>query len=232
MSNRELDWARSEVGTLEGFLEELTEDDVIARIQLEQRLERARKQLAELESRPQPKGLPIAFRGQPVEGTRSIDASFATQALAAFVEATDAVAASLVSEELEDRGRLPITGGRSLRIVDTAVGSFGSFGFELELPPPSEEEAQAWSAVEGEAPDPYAEAISMTLRLLDEASASDEEAVADLVAQIHPRAVGKVAAFAKVLADHRALVAMTFEGKRVQFDEESQVRRVVERLGR
>lgn len=227
MSNREFDWARSEVGTLERFLSELTEDDVIERVQLEQRLERARKRLAELEARPQPKGLPITFRGQPVEGTRSIDASFATQALKAFVEATDTVAASLVSDELKGRGRLPGVGGRSLRIVDTAVGSFG---FELELPPPTEEEAQASLPLEGEEADPYAQAITTTLRLLDEASTSDEEAVSDLVAEIHPRAARKVAAFAKVLADHHALVAMTFEGRRVQFDDEAQVRRVVESL--
>lgn len=228
MTRKELDHLRSEIGTLERFLAELSEDDVIERVQLDYRLTAARERLAAAETCPQAKSLPITFRGQPVEGTRSIDATFATQALKAFVEATDTVAASLVSDDLKGRGRLPGANERSLRIVDTAVGSFG---FELELPPLSNNgPVQAPLLPEFAMADPYAEAINTTLALLGEAATDDEEAISDLIAKVHPRAATKVRAFAKVLADHNALFAAAFEGKQVQFDDDVQVRRVVEAL--
>jgi hypothetical protein len=228
MSRKERDHLRSEVGTLERFLLDLTEHDVIERVQLEHQLVEARKRLAALETQPQSMPLPITFRGQPVEGTRSIDATFAAQALKAFVEATDTVAASLVSDDLKGRGRLPGAGERSLRIVDTAVGSFG---FELELPAlVTDDSVQKSLLPEVEEVDPYVEAINTTLALLDEAATDDEDAISDLVAKVHPRAAAKVRAFAKVLADHHALFAAAFEGKQVRFDEGAQVRRVVDAL--
>ncbi len=224
MSLRELDLLRSEIGTLERFLDELTEDDFIERIQLEQRLAARRARLAEFEARPQPKSLPLTFRGAPVDGSRSIDATFASQALRAFVEATDTVAASLISNDLKDRGPLPGIGARSLRIVDTATGSFG---FELELPA-SDDEASLSLPLEQD--DPYADAIATTLALLDQAATDDEDAISDLVAKVHPRAAAKIRAFAKILCDHRAVFATSFEGKHVRFDDEAQVRRVVDSL--
>lgn len=231
MSRKEIELLRDEVATLEAFLADLTEDDIIERMQLEVRLEDARARLAEFLSEPQAKTLPITFRGRPVEGMRSIDAGFASQALRAFVEATDTVAASLVEDDLKARGRLPGAGARSLRIVDTARGSFG---FELELPPvveeQSAEQASLFQTEQIEPVDVYAEAIETTFALLDQAAKRDEQAISDLVTKVHPRAAKKVWAFAKVLAEHQAVFTATFEGKQVRFDDDDQVRRVMEAL--
>lgn len=228
MSRSALDLLRSEIGTLEQFLADLTDDDVIERLGLEHRLSQARERLAAVEGQPQPKPLPMTFRGRPVDGSRSIDATFASKAVKAFVEATDTVAASLV-EDLKGRGRLPGTTDRSLRIIDTARGSFG---FELELPPPQAiEPTQAGLFPAAPEPiDPYADAITTTLKLLDQAATEDEDAISDLVAEVHPRAAAKVRAFAKVLNDHEALFAVAFEGRQVRLDTEAQVRRVVDSL--
>ena len=112
----------------------------------------------------------------------------------AFVEATDTVAASLTAADLNDIGLLPGSGGRLLRIVDTVLGSFG---FELELPPPS---TTLWDLLPGsEPPDPYVDAITTTLNLMGQSASMDENAITDLVADIHPRAAVKVHAFAEVL---------------------------------
>lgn len=226
MTSKERDFIRSEVTTLEGLLSSLPEDRLIERIGIEERLVQARKRLVELEIGPLARSLPITFRGAPVDGSRSIDAGFASTALKAFTEATDTVAASLTSDGLKGRGRLP-GASRSLRIVDTAQGSFG---FELELPPPAAEAAQLALEGFGEEPDPYVLAIARTLALIADAASSDEEGMSDLIAEIHPRAATKVHAFAKVLADAGAGFAAEFEGRRVRLNEGAEVQRVLDAL--
>ncbi|MCK5796324.1 MAG: hypothetical protein KAI47_04020 [Deltaproteobacteria bacterium] len=226
MSSREIQMIEAEIVTLEGFLQELSDDHFIERLGFEERLAVARQRLDEATKVPRAKLLPITFRGVPVDGSRSIDANFATLAVKSFVEATETVAASQVSGELKGRGRLPGVGERSLRIVDTALGSFG---FELALPPPVIEEG-AQRELPLDEPDPYARAIETTLALIAEAATDDEEAISDLVYEMHPRAATKVRAFAKVLSDHHALFAAEFEGRRVQFDREEQAQRVVDAL--
>ncbi|MCW8138430.1 MAG: hypothetical protein KIT58_05940 [Planctomycetota bacterium] len=195
------------------------------RLGLEHRLAEARKRLAASEEAPQPHPLSITFRGAPVEGSRSIDAGFATEAVKAFVDATSTVTASLVADELRDHGPLPLARDRSLRIVDTAIGSFG---FELELPPPAAD--GQGDLIPQEAADPYVEAIATTLKLLGEAATDDDDAISDLVAEIHPRAAAKVRAFASVLAENDALFAVEFGARQVRFDNERQVKRVIEAL--
>ena len=233
MSGNELKFLRSEIGTLTRFLEELSEDNFIERVQLERRLADARERLAEVEPLPQSKSLPITFRGRPVEGTRSIDGSFGAAAIQAFIEATDTVAASLMSEELKGSGPLPGGRKRSLRIVDTALGSFG---FELELPPLPPEEQPVQGSIVPEIPeqrvDAYALAIDSTLALIDDVatSSASDEAMSDVIAEMHRRAADKVRAFVKVLADNDALFAAEFEGRRVRLNTDEEVRRVVDAL--
>jgi hypothetical protein len=173
------------------------------------------------------KPLVITFRGTPVEGTRSIEAGFASDAIRAFIDATETVAASLTIAELKDRGPLPGAGKRTLRIVDKAVGSFG---FELELPP--DESAETLPLLKDISPpvDPYEKAIMSTLALVEEGSRRDEDSISDLVAEIHPRAAQKVRAFAKILSDSHALFAAEFEGRRVGLQSHDDVQRVLDAL--
>jgi hypothetical protein len=217
MSLREHQFLQSEIATLEGLLADLSEDRVIERVGFEHRLHEARERLQQLLSEPQARSLPITFRGDPVEGSQSIDATFASEALKAFVAATDTVAASLTTQDLKSSGRLPGSRQRTLRIVDTALGSFG---FDLELPPPELPEPA----------DPYAEAIQTTFELIRRAATSDEGTISDLVAEIHPRAAAKVRSFAKVLADHQALFAAEFEGHDVRLNNPQEVQHILDAL--
>ncbi|MFB1488842.1 MULTISPECIES: hypothetical protein [unclassified Thiocapsa] len=204
---KERELLRSEVTTLEGLLGNLSEDRIIERIGFEERPRQAQARLAVLEASALAKALPITLRGAPVEGTGSIAAGFAAAALKAFIEATNTMAASLTSEGLKGRGRLP-GASRSLLILDTAQGSFG---FELELPPPVAEPAQIPLPIPGEAQDPYAWAIERTFDLIKDAASSDDEGMSDLIAEIQPRAA------AKVLSDHGAGFAAEFEGKNISY---------------
>ena len=104
----------------------------------------------------------------------------------------------------------------------------GSFGFELELPPPS---TTLWDLLPGsEPPDPYVDAITTTFNLISQSASMDENAITDLVADIHPRAVAKVRAFVKVLFDHHALFAAEFEGQQIRLDRHEEVQHVMELL--
>ena len=227
MSRREFRFLQSEVATLEGLLANLSQDRVIERLGFERRLNEARQQLALVSTQPRALSLPITFRGDPVEGSRSIDASFATKALRAFVEATDTVAASLTAADLKGIGPLPGSGGRSLRIVDTVLGSFG---FELELPPLAAT-FSLFDLLPGSEPaDPYVDAITTTFNLISQSASMDENAITDLVADIHPRAAAKVRAFAKVLFDHHALFAAEFEGQQIRLARHEEVQHVMELL--
>lgn len=220
------DLVRSEIGTLERFLGELADEDIIERSQLEHRLASARARLGQLEGRPSGKAMPITFRGEPVDGDRAISASFAGLAIKALVDAVETVAADLAFDDLKTRGRLPGLGGRSLQIVDTLRGSFG---FELELPP-TETVDSPRTGLPQQATDPLYVAITTTMALLGEAASDNDEAISDLVADLHPRAIAKVLGFARVLADHHALVDATFEGRRLRLDSHDQVQRVVRSL--
>lgn len=229
MSLREHHFLQSEIATLEGLLAGLSNERVIERLGFEHRLLEARDRLQQALGQPQARSLPITFRGNPVEGSHSIDATFASEALKAFVEATDTVAASLTTDDLKGRGRLPGSRERTLRIVDTAVGSFG---FELELPPLAGTGPPGQQLFPGfpEPADPYAEAITTTFELIRRAASSDQSTLPDLVAEIHSRATAKVRAFAKVLADHQALFAAEFNGQDVRLNQPQEVQHILEAL--
>jgi hypothetical protein len=223
--------AREEVATLVAFLSELGPGDVLERRGLERRLDRARAYLAELESMPQPISLPVTFKGRPVEGCRSIDAVFASKALAAFLDATSVVTAVHVHGDVADRGRMPAHDeARALRIVDTAVGSFG---FELELPPAPvvDPPKQQPLFADGEfSADPYVAAIEKTLELLQQASVGDDDALSEAIASVHPRAASKLRAFAQILHENSAFVELHFQSRHVRLENAEHVRRAVDSL--
>ena len=223
MSHNELELLRSEIVTLENFLKDLSEDDLIERLGFEHRLEEARNRLTELEKIPQAKSLPLTFRGDPVDGQKSIDANFAATALKAFIDVANTIASSLAFNELKPTGPLPKL-ARSLRIVDTVLGSFG---FELELSPP---EVDPDNSETPELPDedPYELAIETTFNLIDNAVAANEKAVVDSIAELHPRAASKISSFAEVLASNNALFAAEFDGKCVRLDNSDNVKLVME----
>lgn len=217
---------QSEIDTVEKFLSALPESAVMERISWEGRLAGLREQFETLRKTPEAYPLTLTFRGAPVDGSHSIDATFASKALKAFVDATSTVTASLAKDGLRNLGRLPANADRSLRIVDTAAGSFG---FGLELPPPSSEVPQLieWQQ---EHNDPHVSGITTTLDLLAQAATVDDETLSDLIADIHPRAAAKVAAFAKVLADNDALVSVAFRKHVLRLEHKDAVQRVVTAL--
>lgn len=198
MSVRRKDHLRAEIGMLEEMLANISRGRVIERVGLESRTAQLR---AELEQFPR-EGLrlDLTFRGEPVQGSRSIIAEFAGRALAAFSDAVATIAASL-EREIGSTGPLPGGGNsRALRVLGPALGSFG---FELEVPPPPPPDPQT-SFFADEAANPMDVAVERAMNLIDAAQEADEEKLSDLIADVHPRAAGKVREFVKLVVDARA----------------------------
>lgn len=208
----------SELAMLEDMLANIEEGRVIERGGLAARRDAIRDELARL-----PQAYPtvsLTFRGAPVEASRSILAEFGGRAVALFTEAVATVAASLTTE-LGSAGPLPGGSDRQLRIVGTAIGSFG---FELELPPAEP------GLLDHFFPDPVAEAVDTTLSLIDQAMVGDEDALSEVFSTIHPRAAGKVQDFVRLAVDRHALFSLRFGDKRVVVPDEEAGRRVVKAL--
>ncbi len=169
----------AEIRELEELLTAIPEENVIERMSLEARLQTARDLLAKLpQIREAPKAR-LTFRGRPVFGSHGISADFGAKAAGAFSDAFAVVAAGL-SEGLRHIGPIPNRDRNQLLITGTAIGSFG---FEFELPTQS-----ATLLPEIERAEEAMQKIENLFRLA--AKGSDDD-IAEVIDEIHPRAVKK-----------------------------------------
>lgn len=160
----------------------------------------------------------MTFRGKPVFGSHGIAADFGGKAAGAFSDAFAAVAAGL-SEGLRYMGPIPNRDKNQLLITGTAIGSFG---FEFELPaaepslfPEAEKAQQAMAKIEA------------LFRLT--AEGSDDE-VAEVVEEVHPRAVKKVRDFLELLVQQQAWCGLEFGDRFFRYADFEQIKASCERL--
>lgn len=207
----------SEIRELENLLASLPEDNVIERISLESRLESAKEALAALPQQSNPKAR-LTFRGKPVFGSHGIAADFGGKAAEAFSDAFAAVAAGL-SEGLRYMGPIPNRDKNQLLITGTAIGSFG-FEFELPAPEPSlfpeSEKAQ--------------EAMAKIEALFRLAAEGTDDEVAEVIEEVHPRAVKKVYEFLELLVQQRAWCGLEFADRFFRYADFEQIKASCERL--
>lgn len=207
----------SEIRELENLLAAIPEGNIIERMSLEARLESAKAALAGLPRLVAPKAR-LTFRGKPVFGSHGIAADFGGKAAGAFSDAFAAVAAGL-SEGLRNRGPIPNREKNQLLITGTAIGSFG---FEFELPvvepslfPEAEKAKEAMAKIEA------------LFRLTVEGS--DDE-VAEVIEEVHPRAVKKVHDFLELLVQQEAWCGLEFGDRFFRYAGFEQIRASCERL--
>ncbi|MFN7835227.1 MAG: hypothetical protein ACK5NY_05480 [Burkholderiaceae bacterium] len=207
----------SEIRELEDLLAAIPQANVIERLSLESRLESAKAALAALPQQPAPKAR-LTFRGKPVFGSHGIAADFAGKAAEAFSDAFAAVTAGL-NEGLRDMGPIPNRDKNQLLITGTAVGSFG---FEFELPNedpglfPDTEKAQ--------------EAMSKIAALFRLAAEGTDDEVAEVIEEIHPRAVKKVHDFLDLLVQQNAWCGLEFADRFFRYADYAQIKASCERL--
>lgn len=201
----------SEIHELEMLLASIPKANVIERLSLQSRLKSAQKALESLEQLPAAPKAKLTFRGRPVLGSHGISADFGAKAAGAFADAFSAITAAL-NETLGNAGPIPDKAKNQLLITGTAIGSFG---FELELPrdtslfPDSKQSEEAMKKIE------------MLFRTA--ATGSDDE-IAEIVDEVHPRAVKKVYAFLDILVQQHAWCALEFDNRSFRYADYDQLK--------
>lgn len=188
----------SEIKELQEMLAHLPEDSAIERFAFEKRLAKATGQLEGLDPvEYDPEVLNLTFRGLPVDASHGVSADFAGKASNAFADAFAAVLAGN-RDRLNYMGPIPDKGRYPLMIVGTAIGSFG---FQMELPRDRDlfdDQVHADQAVE---------TLKSVMRVTVEGT---DEDVAEVLGDIHPRAVRQMASFLEVLRQNGAWCGLEF----------------------
>ena len=120
----------SELNSLEALLGRLADDDIVHRISLSKRAQGLRAELECLEEELRPNAaVVLSFDGGPVEGSRAIDAEFATSVLHDYQELIAKQLARVETGGLARTGPVPVRDLSRLNITNIV---HGSFGFQLE----------------------------------------------------------------------------------------------------
>lgn len=210
------DFLVSEVNTLKQLLLDLPEENIIERLSLESRLASVEMQLSEHTS-TEPQKVNLTFRGKPVVGSHGIGADFGSKAAGAFAEAFSAIVAAL-NYNLQSAGPIPNRDRSQLLITGTAVGSFG---FEFELPssePDLFPENQGYEALKK---------IEALFRL--SAKGTDDD-IAEVVEEIHPRAVKKVHEFLDYLVQQKAWCGLSYADHAFRYSNFDEIKRASDSL--
>ncbi|GAA6202371.1 hypothetical protein [Aquicoccus sp. SU-CL01552] len=190
---------KAEIKQVQSILDEIPEENVIDRYSIEQRLEELNSNLMLLpDARTEAEKLSLTFRGEPVIGSRAISADFAGKAATTFHDAFSAILAGIKSR-LRYSGPIPDKAQFPLMITGTALGSFG---FEMEVP---EDTPNLFDEPIGSS-----DAVIILKKLLRVSAVGSDDDISDIVEEIHPRAVSKVADFLSVLSKQSAWCGLEF----------------------
>lgn len=220
--------AASELREVESLLEGLSQNRLLERMSLERRAENLRAEIGEVEPARLRKRLKLTFRGRPVVGSEGFYSDFASKATGKLTESVQAISAG-IHRQLNYMG--PIPGATDARLLITGTAR-GSFGFEFEVPESEQMDIQlSGEPVELNGQNQTEMAIDTLRRLLETASQPDnDDALAEIIDEVHPRSVKKVKEFLDVLHDSGALCAMEFGGQKFRLNNAGQLERSRERL--
>jgi len=216
----------SEVAEIQAILAEIPEDRVIDRMSFQKRLNNAKEALAKIRPGDIPKKARLTFRGNPVVGSYGISAEFASKASSYFADAFAAIVAG-IGDNLRYMGPIPDKQKNQLFITGTAIGSFG---FEYELPSPLTGGGPAQHELEFGGPPNAEVAMEKLGELFRIAAEGSDDDLSELVDEIHPRAVKKVAEFLKYVTEEGAYCGLEFQESLFRFAGSDQVRSSLDRL--
>ncbi len=226
MNHDEYVFLNSEINELESILAEIPADRVIDRMSFEARLKNAKQEISGINPGLLPKKARLTFRGNPVLGSHGIAAEFASKASGCFTEAFSAIVAG-ISDNLRYMGPIPDKQKNQLIITGTAIGSFG---FEYELPAPSAGEDPTQPEMNFGTPQKTDVAMQRLGQLFRVASQGSDDDLSELVDEIHPRAVKKVAEFLTYIAEQEAWCGLEFHESFFRFAGSQEVRDSAVRL--
>ncbi|HEY5043764.1 MAG TPA: hypothetical protein VFC44_26255 [Candidatus Saccharimonadales bacterium] len=225
MSHDEYIFVSSEIKELESLLAQIPAKNAINRIGLEARLKSAKEAIAGFDPAQSPKKARLTFRGRPVFGSYGVSADFASKASGYFTDAFSAVVAG-ITENLRYMGPIPDKQKNQLLITGTAIGSFG---FEFELPRVDSDDTSGQAPL-FPVPNRPEDAMQKLEKLFHVAAEGSDDDIAELVEEIHPRAVKKAAEFLGYISEQEAWCGLEFKESFFRFSGIEQVRTSVERL--
>lgn len=186
------DFTQADIAAVTSLLDQLTDEDVMARFSLESRLGELRAALARMEEEPDVPGASAAlfFGGRPVVGTRGIETEFGGSAVAKF---QDIIAKVMAHEagRLGQRGVVPNKGASSLHITNVVRGSFGFLLEEIH------DQAEMLDA-------PLKHAVEETSRMLSAFGEPDEEEYRTAVEDIDQRVLSTAREFFDLMKSNGA----------------------------
>lgn len=221
MNYKEYSFTASEITQLEYILSIMPEDREVERIGLEHRLEKAKLRLEGVPVPKPPRPIRLSFGGQPVIDGLGIDTNFGGKAATIFADLLALTVAGSTGQ-LEDTGAIP---RRELSHQLISGVTRGSFGFEIELPTSTVAEDPS-----GEPSNVAEEAVEMIQNLLTVALLGEDEDLAELTGEMHPRSVRKVAEFIDLMRNNGAGVEIGFQGKEVALRNSAEVEKAGRRL--
>lgn len=209
----------SELKQVQLLLDDAPEGAFLERMSLGARLKDLKQQIEQLPLDVVRPTSTLTFRGEGVEGSHGIFATFGTNAAKNFTDAYSAVVAGL-KENLRYMGRIPERASHDMLITGTAVGSFG---FQIELPA-----FQPDLVFDGETLEE--KAVKRIRDLMEYSAQGSDDEIAELLETVHPRAVRKVSDFLNFVANSNSTVALEVEGDFFRFDDVDKLKESAERL--
>lgn len=193
---------------LEALVSDASADgDVVGRLNFLTRLGVVTEELEALKSKDDKVAeVALLFDGAPVDGTRTIDATFAAQALGYFQSIVTTLFASNLKGELAQRGKIK---GSELAALNIRGIATGSFGFILE-----EKDARQSSAVKTTVRESLEEATS----LFEELTQIEEDEFLIDVDEINPRVFNALGKFFSHLEKSEASLKANLPDRQMTFD--------------
>lgn len=134
MRKLEIDSLKSDLHAVRKLLQRRTpENDPIGHAQFSSRILELEEAIQELEGTPETRAsLAVFFSGQPVQGSRGVDASFASKAVGLFQDLIAKQFASMETGLMAKVGPIPLRGNSDMLLTDVARGSVGFILEEAE----------------------------------------------------------------------------------------------------
>jgi len=184
-----------------------TDGDVVGRLNFQRRLNVVSEELEALRRKDDKVAeVALLFDGAPVDGARTIDATFAAQALSYFQSIVTALFASNLKGELAQRGKIK---GSELAALNIRGIATGSFGFVLE-----EKNARQTSAVKTTIRESLEEATS----LFEELTQIEEDDFLIDIDDVNPRVFNALGKFFSHLEKNEASLKANLPDRQMVFD--------------
>ena len=206
----ELDALISDLHSVRKLLARRTpENDPIGFAQFTSRAQELEAALAELKDTPTTRAsLAVFFSGQPVQGSRGVEAGFAGKAVGIIQDLIAKQFANLETGAMARTGPVPFRGNSDMLLTDVARGSFGVILEEADRHE-SLTESQLTVAVRNVAED------------IKQAGSADPTGFDELIAEVDYRYFFSLGALFKLFEDARATVRLVESERDIQLDGEA-----------